>query len=525
MTDSPGWAAPDAPGPDDPRRSPRSPAEAAASDEEAAREPANGTRHGEGAESDRAPERADAATGPYAADAGPDDAPRRLPEAPRSPESPTDARPPAADPAPSAETPAPGRPGDTEAAPQPVPATGGEADAPPAEPASDTPPAATPPSTSATPPGWAAGQPPAAPGGWGAPGGHPPSGGWGAPGNQAPGWGPPQGSGTPGWGAPRGWQGPYLPAKKPGIIPLRPLGVGELLDGAVAAMRAHWKVMIGLSLVVALITQTIVVPIQWSLLHDVDTSVLDESDPSADELRDVLVPLLGSSAVLLVVMLLGQLIITGILTLVVSRAVLGKDMTLGQAWSGTRPLLLRLLGTSVMTFVIPALLFAACLVPGVLLALIAGEIGGALIVLGIFGGGALAVYAYVLLQLSSPALILEKQTVRKALARSRKLVTGSWWRVLGITLLIALLTAIISSIVQLPFSLGTGFSQFGATPDSFLDSVILGIGTVVSYGLTFPFSAAALVLLYIDQRMRREALDLELARAAGLVPDDAPAAS
>ncbi|WP_436775414.1 hypothetical protein [Yinghuangia sp. YIM S09857] len=342
------------------------------------------------------------------------------------------------------------------------------------------------------------------------------------------GWGAPSGPGGPGWGAPQGWRGPYLPAAKPGIIPLRPLGVGELLDGAVAAMRTHWKVMIGLSLVVAVITQAIVIPAQWAMLRNVDTSVLDESDPDTDELLDVLGPVLGSSAVLIVVMLLGQLIITGILTLVVSRAVLGKGMTVGQAWSGARPLLLRLLGVSVMTFLIPIGLVVACMVPGLILALAAGDAGGALIVLGALGGAGLAIYAYVLLQLSSPALILEKQTVRKALVRSRKLVTGSWWRVLGITLLIWLLTAIIGSIVQLPFTFAAGFSSvYGtAVPTSFGDMMLLGVGTVISYGLTFPFGAAALVLLYIDQRMRREALDLELARAAGLVPDDAaPAAS
>lgn len=33
--------------------------------------------------------------------------------------------------------------------------------------------------------------------------------------------------------------------------------------------------------------------------------------------------------------------------------------------------------------------------------------------------------------------------------------------------------------------------------------------------ITFPITAGVTVLLYIDQRIRREALDLELARAAG----------
>ncbi|MCF2534052.1 hypothetical protein, partial [Yinghuangia soli] len=376
-------------------------------------------------------------------------------------------------------------------------------------------------------PGWSPQQPPAGPPpGWGAPGGPPPQQtpmhGWGAPGG--PGWGaPPQGG--PGWGPPRGWQGPYLPAAKPGIIPLRPLGVGELLDGAVAAMRRHWKVMIGLSLVIAVITQAITVPLQWAMLNGVDTSVLEEDDPDPDELLDVLGPVVGFTAIDGVVLMLGQLIITGLLTLVVSRAVLGKSLTLGQAWSGARPLLLRLLGVSLMTFLIVLGLIFACMLPGLLI-LTVSDAGAALMVLGALGGMVLAFYAFILLQLAAPALILEKQTVRKALLRSRKLVTGSWWRVCGITLLIMLLVLLIGGVIQAPFAAVTGLSEFGdMVPDSFTDSVILGVGSVLAAAVTYPLAAGATALLYIDQRMRREALDLELGRAAGLVPDDATPAA
>jgi hypothetical protein len=427
-----------------------------------------------------------------------------------------------------------------------TPGTGAPSAASGASPAADGADAA--PSASPVPPGWSSQQPPAA-SGWGVPGGSgngvPP--GWGAPPQQphpqqprppqAPGWGAPGGPppthgwgapGGPGWGAPPRWQGSATPAAKPGIIPLRPLGVGEVLDGAIAAMRAHWKLMIGLSLVVALVTQAIAVPAQWAILRNVDLSPLDERNPDADQLRDIMGPLVGSTAVLFVVMLLGQLVITGILTLVVSRAVLGKDITLDRAWQGTKPLLWRLLGVSALTPLIPAGLFLACLLPGLVLAALFGAAGGAVLVLGFIGGVVLFVYAYVLLALATPALILEKQTVGKALARSRKLVTGSWWRVCGILLLITILSGILGAIVQTPFGLATGFSQFGAAavPDSFTDAMIVGIGGVIAYAITFPFNAGATALLYIDQRMRREALDLELARAAGLVPDDAtPAAS
>ncbi|MDI2131444.1 hypothetical protein [Yinghuangia seranimata] len=499
MTDSPGSAAPDAPRPDDPPRSGRSPeGEPAANGQETvvdAGTPGTGAGAGEERPQEAAGTRQDDGAGTTAAGREDDGT------APAEPDR-TDA-------------------GDNGATPPP----GWSPQQPPAAPGWGAPGG-----QQQAPPGWSPQQPPSAPGwgtpppsGWGAPGGTP---GWGAPPPpQTPmhGWGAP---GGPAWGAPQGWQGPYLPAAKPGIIPLRPLGVGEMLDGAVAAMRAHWKVMIGLSLVVALITQAIVVPTQWALLRNVDTSVLDDPDATTRQINDVIWPVLGSSAVMLIIVALGQLFITGILTLVVSRAVIGKNMTLGQAWAGTRPLLWRLLGVSLMTFLIPLGLLLACLLPGAALAAAAGGAGGgALITLGVIGGAGLAIYAYICLSLSSPALILEKGTVGKSLRRSRKLVTNSWWRVMGITLLIGVLTFLIGGIVQMPFVFATGFSLTQTVPDSFLEMVVMGVGQVLSYGLTFPFGAAALVLLYIDQRMRREALDLELARAAGLVADDdAPAA-
>ena len=40
--------------------------------------------------------------------------------------------------------------------------------------------------------------------------------------------------------------------------------------------------------------------------------------------------------------------------------------------------------------------------------------------------------------------------------------------------------------------------------------------TVIGAMITFPITAGVTVLLYIDQRIRREALDLDLARAAGV---------
>jgi hypothetical protein len=45
---------------------------------------------------------------------------------------------------------------------------------------------------------------------------------------------------------------------------------------------------------------------------------------------------------------------------------------------------------------------------------------------------------------------------------------------------------------------------------------LVGLGTVLAGTLTAPFAAGVTVLVYIDRRIRREGLDLELARAAGI---------
>src|SRR5665647_1498949 len=42
-------------------------------------------------------------------------------------------------------------------------------------------------------------------------------------------------------------QTPMLAAHKPGIVPLRPLLLGDILDGAVKAVRFNPKSMVGLS--------------------------------------------------------------------------------------------------------------------------------------------------------------------------------------------------------------------------------------------------------------------------------------
>ncbi|MEK8171156.1 hypothetical protein NKH77_21470 [Streptomyces sp. M19] len=132
------------------------------------------------------------------------------------------------------------------------------------------------------------------------------------------------------------------PAARPGVIPLRPLGVGEILDGAVATMRTHWRTVLGISLAVAFVTQAVVTVADGLWFQD--TSGLDriENDPDASlrETWDAASGSLTGGAVTLLIAVLGTIVTTGLLTVVVGRAVLGRSVTTAEAWHNTKPRLL-----------------------------------------------------------------------------------------------------------------------------------------------------------------------------------------
>lgn len=388
-------------------------------------------------------------------------------------------------------------------------------------------------------PQWSKEQPPAAQ--WSAPTGAPGQGQAPPPPPPGPGWGGshpggPAGPGGPGgyggqggyggyggWGA--GWGGPP-PAAKPGVIPLRPLGVGEILDGAVSTMRTYWRTVLGISLTVAVVMQTIVVLVQGFAFSDLSsTNALDDPNASASEVTRAMSEAFLSTGVVYLVVLIGTVVATALLTAVTSRAVLGKPVTAGEAWRDARPQVLKLFGLICLLILMAVVLIGVPTVPGILVAVTESEGAGiALAVVGGLAGCVATLWLAIRFSLASPALMLEKQGIIKSMSRSAKLVRGSWWRIFGIQLLAQIIASILSSILVIPFALiagllsgdGLGGLVDGTGGFGWTFLIISGLGSVIGRMIAFPITAGVTVLLYIDQRIRREALDLDLARAAGV---------
>ncbi|MGW0119519.1 glycerophosphoryl diester phosphodiesterase membrane domain-containing protein [Streptomyces sp. NPDC003327] len=355
---------------------------------------------------------------------------------------------------------------------------------------------------------------------------QPPAGQWSPPTGGRPDRPPVRGGGTgPGW---NGGQPPHTawgrpPAAKPGVIPLRPLGVGEILDGAVKTLRTYWRPVLTITVTVAVLSQVVDI-LARRFLVPAPAKLSANATPEealaymGDASRSALIGM-GPG---LLVMLMASLVSAALLTVVISRAILGKPVSVGSAWQEARPRLPQLLGLTLLLGVAAALVLGVGLLPGLLL----GGVGGAaLVFLGGLGALVVVVWLMIRFSLASPALMLERQGVVPSLKRSAKLVQGSWWRIFGIILLTQLLIFVFTMIILIPFSAigialdGEGFSGIvsGSTNEfgwPFL--VATGIGGVIASAVTYPISAGVTVLLYVDQRIRREALDLDLARAAGV---------
>ncbi len=158
--------------------------------------------------------------------------------------------------------------------------------------------------------------------------------------------------------------------------------------------------------------------------------------------------------------------------------------------------------------------------------LAAGEIAGvvAIVILSLvtlLGGIVLGYWLSTKLAFVPAAILVERRSIRDAVARSWRLTRGFFWRILGITMLVAVILGIVSQVVTAPISFLGGFAQVLVNPNGDAEAsvgfvivlmiVSLALSTVVT-AITLVAQSAVPALLYLDVRMRSEGLDLELQR-------------
>ena len=332
-----------------------------------------------------------------------------------------------------------------------------------------------------------------APGYAGAPPSYPP----------APGYGP-----QPGYGArPRQVRGTLTP----GIIPLRPLSLSDIFNGAAVYIRANPKATLGLTAVIVVTTQVITLiaaagPLAAaSRLRTAPPDELTGGDVAAWTLSAALTGLVGW---------LAGILLTGMLTVVVGRAVFGATIGAGETWAKIRGRLPALIG-------LVALESAGLILLAGLVGLIVGAIAvagnaAAAIVIGLplmLMSIATVVYLYTVLSFAPVLIVLERLPVIDAITRSFALVRNSFWRVLGIRVLAWVVVVLIAGAVAAPFNF-LGHLLGGPSGPELIGVAVGTVGAAIGRIITAPFSAGVVVLLYTDRRIRAEAFDLVLQTGA-----------
>jgi hypothetical protein len=286
--------------------------------------------------------------------------------------------------------------------------------------------------------------------------------------------------------------------------------------------------MIGISAVVIAITALLTtVPQAAALVSFGASDLLDPesaADLTAEEIAVSLGGLVSSLLVPALIQALAVTVVTGLLIIAVSNAVLGRKTAPGALWQRTKSRVPALIGLSLLLVAASMAIAALLLGPGnAVLVISGGDVTGVLLLLL---GVLLSIVVYVALfyglwSLAAPALLLEDLSITASLRRSARLVRRSFWRVLGIMLLTTVLVGFLSGVISVPFAILSsviGFAQdppntYSSFPLTLVQLLVSQIGSVLAGAVLYPLTAAVTALLYIDLRMRTEGLDIELMRA------------
>lgn len=338
----------------------------------------------------------------------------------------------------------------------------------------------------------------------------------------------------PQYGAAPGWTAP----PKPGLIPLRPLSFGTILGSSFRVMRRNPGPTFGLSVLLYGFITIIFAAVFAALFAFAIGRVSSATNADFDTVLSGSIALVILSALVPVgLAIVATGILQGIISLEVSRATVGEKLKTRGLWRLAKGRLGSLIGFTA-AFSGAALIFVTIgsfvvfgtfalsgqsatssvspdLVVGALIGslLIAFLVGAIFVVAGAFFGTKLAFVPTVIL--------LERLPMVAAIKRSWQLTKGNFWRTLGTQLLIGVIINVASQVISTPIflivSIAGGLINPNSDEGAFIATIIvsyaiLGVITIVVGAVGLVMQSSAYSLIYIDIRMRREGLDLELLR-------------
>jgi len=213
--------------------------------------------------------------------------------------------------------------------------------------------------------------------------------------------------------------------------------------------------------------------------------------------------------VFVVILVLWMAVVDGAMTLAAGDAYFGREVSAASALRGA----LSKGGTLVLSNILRMLTIGgAAVVGGIVIALL-GRANGAIAVLLIVVLSVLMLLLFARLFATTNAVVFENSGASESLNRSFALSKDSAWRIFGVILL--------SYVVLIVAQIAIGLTVQVVISTILRSPVVASmVGNVIG-ALLYPFLSIALMVLYFDQRIRKEGYDLDVL-SDGLPKSPAP---
>lgn len=255
---------------------------------------------------------------------------------------------------------------------------------------------------------------------------------------------------------------------------LRPLSTGELLDRTFFLYRKHFMLFVGI----------VALPNLASLaLQLAGVVTRDPAGAGAVAAR------VGWMLLTMLVYVLALAASTSATVVAVSQVHLERPTSVSGAYSTIKSRIPHLLLIMVAVWMGVAVGFLLLIVPAIIFLL--------------------------MWSLTIPVAVIENKGLRQATSRSAFLTKGNRGRIFIVYFLFTILTYIVTLLWETPLLMMVGLRP-GTNPASIMGTVqvVAAIGSFVTNCLVGPLLTIALSLIYYDERVRKEAFDLEVMMAS-----------
>ncbi len=308
-------------------------------------------------------------------------------------------------------------------------------------------------------------------------------------------------------------------------LALRPMSTSQVLDRTFYLYRNNFVLFAGIALItpaMTLVARLVQLKVFGPMVMPQQPDAFTPQFMQALFIRVIISAIIGT-----IVYLIGTALASSATAYAVSMVHLGKTTTIAESYSKVKPIFLKIIWLlfMIVVFTLGPLLLTYALFLGLAftVAMLAkgggpqiGLMVGAVITVFLLLGGIVAsvvwmLYAICRYALAVPACTLEHLPAKNSMIRSKFLTYDAKWSVLGIILLTAIMRIVVSYALQLPaLLLGGSLILTANTHLSMAATVWIYIADFLGGSITGPITTVALVLVYYNQRVRKEAFDIQL---------------